>query len=73
MADFVKAGEIAVMGRAALIDHRWVATGYVKVRRGLDVRDIELPVCDRTFTEEIDAVNAGLHAGISWVNREFPT
>jgi hypothetical protein len=73
MADLVKAGEITVMGRATLVDHTWVATGYVKVRRGMDIRDIELPVRGRTFAEEIEAVNAGLHAGIGWVNREFPT
>jgi hypothetical protein len=24
------------------------------------------------FSEEIEAVNAGLHAAIGWVTREFP-
>jgi hypothetical protein len=72
MRDLVKEGEIVVTGRARLADGGWVATGHVSVRRGVDVRDIELPITGRLFSEEIEAVNAGLHAAIGWVTREFP-
>jgi hypothetical protein len=73
MGDLVRAGEITVTGRAALAGGMWVATGHVAVRRGIDVRDIDLPVTGRVFPEQNEAVSAGVHAGIEWVNLNFPT
>lgn len=74
MADTpLQAGEVVITGRGTLVDGMWVSHGEVQVRRGIDTRNVKLPVKGVVFPTEREAISAGVHVAMGWVNKEFPT